>query len=362
MHSERTRAAFLSSRVRRETGGNWHSKISVGVGVLLVLFVIYVLLVATAAGRNGEVHTSQLARILEQRSTAELTPHSSMSEDVNAIRLLLVGDIHDELPNVEGLAQAATQLRINHVLVNGDIVNIPSAALAAPAAAATGERSLLTIARAMDALRLVVARTGGSVFYIPGNHDPPQLFDEGLELDLGGARNIHGKEVQLAQGLRLMGWGGSTPAVQQQHVAAVSAGPAASEEEGGAACMTEKRVWEGYPFTSEDMARESLARLPKRALQATMGAETAVGSSGDGIQRSTVAARQQDQLLLLTHVGPRTSGTTMVWRDITQPPIQSGSTALLAHLSTLAADGSICLTAKHCLARFELSRVWTDTM
>lgn len=44
------------------------------------------------------------------------------------------------------------------------------------------------------------------------------------------------------------------------------------------------------------------------------------------------AAAADEQLLLLTHCGPRGSGTTIYWRDMARAPIQSGSSALVDHV------------------------------
>lgn len=56
---------------------------------------------------------------------------------------------------------------------------------------------------------------------------------------------------------------------------------------------------------------------------------------------STVENTDVDQLLLLSHVGPDGSGTTRVWRDVTQAPIDSGSQVLSERLSQPSMQDSI---------------------
>ena len=50
---------------------------------------------------------------------------------------------------------------------------------------------------------------------------------------------------------------------------------------------------------------------------------------------------EEDQLLLLSHVGPDGSGTARVWRDVTQAPIDSGSQSLSARVSQPSFQGSM---------------------
>jgi hypothetical protein len=58
------------------------------------------------------------------------------------------------------------------------------------------------------------------MFYIPGNHDPIEMFeaDESKRMNVSSAdpgRNVHGRTVQLREGLVLLGLGGSVQNYKQ---------------------------------------------------------------------------------------------------------------------------------------------------
>jgi predicted phosphodiesterase len=171
---------------------------------------------------------------------------ASAGPDDHVLRLLLVGDIHGAMANVEALCRDQAGQHFDYVFVNGDLVNIPGSVLAGPGAAAAGEPELPNIALQMEALQSLLpapAADGGGtedawpqLIYVPGNHDPPQLLDTSTELNLGGALNLHEKHVRLAPGLRLVGWGGSVPSVQDG-----------------------KQVWVGYPWQMEEQVRTAWA-------------------------------------------------------------------------------------------------------
>ena len=209
-------------------------------------------------------------------------------EDVSRLKVLLIGDIHSQLRNIEMLVDEL-------VLLAGDLVSIPGVDLAgwtqSGVASARSAAWLPTIAAELKLLQQLVP--ADKLYWVPGNHDPPQLFDADNKIQ----GNMHGRSAIIADGLRLVGWGGATRAVQRDTLS-----------------QAERVSWDGFPWLTEQAAANSLSEL-------------------SGL---TVEGEQQ---LMLTHCGPRGSGTTSIQRDAEAYPIESGSTSLQtlvkAHAETL---------------------------
>lgn len=85
----------------------------------------------------------------------------------------------------------------------------------------------------------------GRVLYIPGNHDSEEMFSQNPP-QWGTAVNLHSKVMKLAEGLSIIGFGGSAPI----HV--IEAGS-----------VNEKPIWEtsSYPYGTEDNFKTSLEKL-----------------------------------------------------------------------------------------------------
>lgn len=218
------------------------------------------------------------------------------------LRVLLISDVHGSEYNVNVLVnELREEAPFDAVLVAGDVVSIPGLEFSRWASKGTqlvekkSSAYLPKFERILGLLAKLAARD--RVYFVPGNHDPPQLF--GLDGKVQG--NMHGRTEMIAEGLRLVGWGGATQAVQR-------------DSQG-----KEKMSWPGRPWKSEGAAAADLARLS--------------GAAGPG-----------EQQLLLTHCGPRGSGTTSIWRDTAANPIESGSTALLDHVR---AEATTLLAVAH---------------
>jgi len=137
---------------------------------------------------------------------------------------------------------------------------------------------------------------GKPLYYIPGNHDPDTSFlpsnDQDRKENLNRAseenpitKNFHNESVQLAPGLSIVGFGGSTDGVLRNSPEAV--------------------IWPAFPRNTETLLSE---RLPVLIDQ--------VGND--------------DDIILVTHVGPSKTGTTDVDMYPLQPSraIESGSEVL----------------------------------
>ena len=244
------------------------------------------------------------------------------------VTLLLVGDIHGDPKELGGsdredrMNQLRAELHASDnaftaVLLNGDLANVPRPDAQNPEASA---HWLPWIARQLEMAAGGFGREHAGedpgpsrgdrrAYYVPGNHDPPQLFDEAQTAAaaatkgcdaLNSATNLHGRVTRLAPGLLIGGLGGSTPARQ--------------EGEGGA--LTQ--VWGGCPYNTEQEAAAVIQGKLAPAVEA--------------------ALQPEDQLLLMSHAGPDGVGTALHWRDVSKPPIRSGSTALTDYLRSPTAQ------------------------
>ncbi|XP_062521365.1 uncharacterized protein LOC134196284 isoform X2 [Corticium candelabrum] len=136
-----------------------------------------------------------------------------------------------------------------------------------------------------------------TVIYIPGNHDavttfrddPPQMTPQSISL--------HKRSVQLTPSLRLIGFGGSVPGVQNG-----------------------EKVFEGFPYqTEEEFAEEFLPAIEQFQLSDFLG--------------STI---------LMTHIGPASLGTAVDRSDILNP-VEMGSTTLRKTMESAALQKTVFL-------------------
>ncbi|CAJ0830915.1 10117_t:CDS:2 [Entrophospora sp. SA101] len=128
------------------------------------------------------------------------------------------------------------------------------------------------------------------LLYIPGNHDPDTSFTQSKDQDNGGnnddkkCKNMHNQTMQLEPGLSIVGFGGSTNGVLKNSPGTV--------------------VWPAYPKDSESLFTKNLPNLLNKV--------------------------KDDDIILVTHVGPADVGTTNVDKFPLQSSlaISSGSLAL----------------------------------
>ena len=228
------------------------------------------------------------------------TARATRSCGSSTLRALVVGDIHDAFDAISELRRTvgAWLDDIDAVVCTGDLTTMPIDATSAAQPTVRREYD----ARAARALRALVA-FGKPVYFVPGNHDPPALFSNASGADpVAGARNAHGRALRLAPGLRAVGWGGSSAAV-----------------EGGA------QVWPAHPYAEAEVAAGYERLL--RAADASSAADCPDAGCA---------------LLWLVHCGPAGIGTSAVNSvdadDLSKPgvrpqPIDAGSGALRAVLS-----------------------------
>ncbi|CAI2370020.1 unnamed protein product [Moneuplotes crassus] len=145
-----------------------------------------------------------------------------------------------------------------------------------------------------------------NVYYIPGNHDPPDLFccDDtprpsliNLEPDMQtiqfqlkeNCENIHGRIVEVCKGLKIAGFGGSKDNIIVEDGKDVDT------------------IWEPYPYKDEEEFSTCLNALIKNLKK---------------------QQEEEDfQTILMTHIGPRSSEST-IDREFCDNEIHMGSESI----------------------------------
>lgn len=215
----------------------------------------------------SESFYSKLSQIEKNKSMEEVkkaeehlsgSKGSTDSTD-SELTLLLVSDIHgatEELDKLIAHCKEKIKERINYVIVLGDFDNLNNDD---PDTHMVPSSKLESIARE-ELLKLESLSV--PVLYIPGNHDAPSLYTDKPTLTKQSV-NIQGKAYKLAEGIQIVGFGGSVPGY-----------------------IKGKEHWPGWPYKSE----EEYATKFKEIAQIHLNYTT--------------------QTLLATHVGPFSSSTS----------------------------------------------------
>ncbi|CAI2175541.1 1863_t:CDS:2 [Funneliformis geosporum] len=196
---------------------------------------------------------------------------------------LLISDIHYRLDNIKKLqnwlVQKGRLKKIDYIIASGDLVN---ADYLTPL---TTEKDVQEFHEVISVLQ----NFGMPLYYIPGNHDPDICFHRSSDQYRKGegkpiAKNLHNESAQLAPGLSIVGFGGSTNAVKRN--------------------SPETVIWPACPKDTETLLAERLPTLIDQV--------------------------EKDDIILVTHFGPSKAGTTDVDMYPLQPSdaIESGSKVL----------------------------------
>lgn len=209
------------------------------------------------------------------------------------MRLLLVGDIHFSFENMKKLSDWTDQntKSLDYILVNGDVANIQHGEPKESDQVAFEQFTAI-----MKDFQSNPSFKGAQVVYLPGNHDPKELFEEAEGVK--GALNLHLKSTFLQSrtisahadrgkgpGLLVLGLGGSVPGIYQD---------------------SQEMAFPGFPFQDDDQVESHLATLYYQCKQRIDGSKS---------------------YILLTHNGPFSSPTT--WKRLNGKPVLMGSKALL---------------------------------
>ncbi len=126
------------------------------------------------------------------------------------------------------------------------------------------------------------------MLYVPGNHDPANLMKNGVSVEdvpqlSDRSLNIHHRVIKLDKGLYIAGLGGSCPCFEVKKD------------------LTQMEIWDPLPWTNEDDLYFHLKALIKQVEQ-------------ELVKGSSVNKQGEDSsvLILFTHMGPRTSSTTVI--------------------------------------------------
>eukprot|EP01105_Mastigella_eilhardi_P005153 TRINITY_DN16932_c0_g1_i1.p1 TRINITY_DN16932_c0_g1~~TRINITY_DN16932_c0_g1_i1.p1 ORF type:complete len:323 (-),score=64.65 TRINITY_DN16932_c0_g1_i1:152-1120(-) len=252
------------------------------------------------------------------------------------MRLLAVGDVHGSLCALSELAKwvAATNVQLDAILCTGDIITLDNKDCPNHEQICACEGHMSNIVGMLEGIC-------GRVFYLPGNHDAPTCFAADTTARPKLTNNsvcMHSISLQLAPQLVLVGLGGSIPARKGD----------------------DEIEWGAYPYKSDSDLRVALEKLPFPVVAATDAKATAaptpiaahIATAAPQDTSSTAAnaprlplyaastplvdhIRPEDDILLLTHVGPFSSSTTV--DQVSTPAIYSGSIALDDRIRSLNA-------------------------
>ncbi|XP_019863786.1 PREDICTED: uncharacterized protein LOC100634094 [Amphimedon queenslandica] len=208
----------------------------------------------------------------------------------NELNILHITDVHNSTEMVAAVSQWVIKHKekIDIILLSGDIADMPM-----EYGNDTTKEALLFKGSYYQDLQQVVSNARAicdRVYYVPGNHDPPQSFNEAspeITIDPIPSCNVHLHTIPVAPGLFLSGLGGSVPGYQDG-----------------------KQCWDGFPYNNEDDINKDLTQL----LEPFLGKDTPLRSP-------------EDQLILMTHCGPSNSSTSRFCDD-PNAVIEAGSMSL----------------------------------
>mmetsp|Transcript_47742 Transcript_47742/g.123817 ORF Transcript_47742/g.123817 Transcript_47742/m.123817 type:complete len:292 (+) Transcript_47742:60-935(+) len=247
-------------------------------------------------------------------------PEGPLEKDT--LTIVLISDVHSSMVNVTRCVEktAFLQLWPDFVFLTGDIANMDNKQPNDIAVVSKFEGDVAAILEE-------AGRVAGKVVYLPGNHDPPTLFDRDEAPSLcSSAYNIHCRRLRIAKNLVLVGFGGAPPAFRQNGIG-------------------REKVWDGYPFDNELEMKRSMrdffsesanpARVPllgqRKEDKGTIPRPALFCSMEDDL---TLPLKPKDQIIFLSHCGPASSKTTIVEAEDGSGKIYSGSTSvedLLCH-------------------------------
>jgi len=246
-------------------------------GVLLEKHVSYK---NSAAETSNHGNSSMIANISMVSELSSEKKHSHL-------RFLTVSDIHLSLSNVKKVIKWLDDrhLKVDFVLNSGDLANIK---------VYNDEKILKEAEDVALSINNLLAMIHPTVFWIPGNHDSPKLFNN--EYPLGTGVNMHLRSYDLDSDLVLVGFGGSVPAYHQG-----------------------KQIWEGFPYKTEDEFK----------------------SEFDKVTNLIEGLEHHKSVLLMTHNGPSESSTVIFQKSMHEKLILTGSWVLLDYLKSQVAQSRI---------------------
>lgn len=204
------------------------------------------------------------------------------------LRVLVASDIHT---NVEAIVLlnhwlAEKRIVVDFVLVPGDMADMDAQDQTVAEKLEGGAGDVSNVLHNLEKIKC-------RVYYVPGNHDPAPTMTLGSPNAHAKltphSTNMHGKAIEIEDGLILCGFGGSCNAYNS---------------------VSGKIRWRGYPYEDETEMQQGLGSL---------------------MQHVHNNFSKDSQILLLTHVGPQYAKTTIDRSHAHQSieePILTGSNAI----------------------------------
>eukprot|EP01080_Neovahlkampfia_damariscottae_P000385 gene385-6799_t len=211
------------------------------------------------------------------------------------MELLCVSDIHLKISNIETVSKWIKEenKKPDIILCSGDISNLKGKDY---------ENEELKKKSIDDVYNILVEleKICPCCYFIPGNHDAIDFFDESFKFNKSlNSINVHSKIVKLKDNLWLGGFGGATPGYWKE---------------------SKEKAWEGYPYNNEEEYSKSFKKFEIKSI-----------------------LQKENSIILMSHLGPSSSQTTIYQKDMTFPKINSGSNFLNDFLSSDESQNSIFL-------------------
>eukprot|EP00742_Colponemidia_sp_Colp-10_P001882 GILJ01002013.1.p1 GENE.GILJ01002013.1~~GILJ01002013.1.p1 ORF type:complete len:301 (-),score=11.35 GILJ01002013.1:609-1511(-) len=220
-------------------------------------------------------------------------------ERKSSLRILLTSDHHLDMVRLQHLSDwwVNNNQSADLIVAAGDLTNLQTSEQDLPQFVSNCEGEMTSV---LSALERMLCR----IVYVPGNHDPKTTlsFDNNHVPHLTPhSRNIHNSVYRLDDDLVICGLGGSVDACRQD------GSPA----------------WEGYPYEADS----NYGRLLRKLLTpSTNHALEYVGRNclAHPLPEHNVLT-PSDKIIMLTHVGPYGSATTLDAHEAGLSPVESGS-------------------------------------
>lgn len=131
---------------------------------------------------------------------------SIKAEEKTSFNILIVSDIHDRIDNVKKLIteQKSKNEKIDIILDCGDTIDLPIGK--------NYDKEVCDIYfKKLQEIHAELSALNAPIFWVPGNHEPANLFEENSPEINPLTTNLHKKFKKLANNLYIAGLGGSVP-------------------------------------------------------------------------------------------------------------------------------------------------------
>jgi Icc-related predicted phosphoesterase len=217
------------------------------------------------------------------------------NSSIQELDILLVSDIHKSYDYLEKLKEWTLENKklFNYIFCTGDMLTLKYPELEDNEIIAKSEAELSAIISFLENICL-------NVIYIGGNHDPKSLFKtQDVPTLTIKSTNIHKKMIKVSNDLYIVGLGGSTPAIE-------SFNQTDSHLFIPYVDVTDKIKWEGYPY-NDVMGNASYKKSDKMYIE-----DFNEFWCKTKLEIEETNSTNNIKFILLTHIGPFYSNTTLV--------------------------------------------------